>query len=229
MRVDAELEAWRREWRSGGIASSDLARKVRRHSAYRRLMLFTEVLVTISMGGGVLLWALQSPQADVIVLAIAVWFFLSAAWTFGVKNRKDCWTPAAMTTAAFLDISIRRCQAVIRTSTFAVLLYTSEMLFCLGWIYNRKSHEAHLAFRAFLTSPLLFAVSICTVAFLAAIVWYRRRKQNELACLLQLRLNDMGDAVAPHDMQSTAMFEVPLASRVLSRFGFKRRKRFRRV
>lgn len=229
MRMDAELEAWRREWRSGGIALPDLARKVRRQSAYMRLMLFTEVLVTITMGGGALLWALQSLQADVVVLAIAVWFFLGAAWTFGVKNRKDCWRPAAMTTAAFFDISIRRCQAAIRTSTFAALLYTCEILFCLGWIYNRKSHEAHLALRAFLTSPLLFAVSICTVVFLAAIVWYRRRRQNELVCLLQLRLANMADTIAPHEMQSTAMFEVPLESRVLLRFGFKRRKRFGRV
>src|SRR5579875_1971774 len=85
-------------------------------------------------------------------------------WMFGVKNRRDCWTPAAMTTTAFLDISIRRCQAAIRSSAFAVLLYACEILFCLGWIYDRKSHEAYLRLGTFLTSPLLLAVSICTVA-----------------------------------------------------------------
>jgi hypothetical protein len=187
MSMDTELEAWRREWVSGGADLPDLPLKVRRQSAFMRLMLVADVLVTVIIGGGVIFLALRSPQTDLVVLAIAVWFFLGVAWTFGVKNRKGCWTPAAMTTTAFLDISIRRCRAAIKTSTFGVLLYACEMLFCLGWIYHRKSHEAHRGLGAFLTSPLLVVVSICTVGFIVAMVWYRRRKQNELACLLELQ------------------------------------------
>lgn len=227
MSMDTELETWRREWRSEATAVPDLASKVRHQSMYMRLLLSTEVLITVAIGGCAIAWAIRSSQADVVVLAIAVWIFCGAAWAFGLRNRRNCWTPAAMTTSAFLDVSIRRSQSAITASTFGLLLYSCEMVFCLGWIYHRKSHEMHTELSAFLTSQLLLAVSIGTVAFLAAIAWYRRRKRNELAYLLQLKRADWGDGIAAVEVRGIS--KAPWATRTLSYLRFRRRRRLGKV
>ena len=184
MSLDAELDTWRREWQSEKSAVPDLAAKVRRHSRFMRIMLAADVLVTVVIGGGTIVWAVRSSEPDVIVLAGATWLFLAIAWAFAWINRRGCWAPAALNASAFLDLSIRRCRGGIAASRFGAILYCSELLFCLMWIYRRK-HA--LSPGEFLTSPSVAVVWIFTVAFVVLLLWYRRRKQAELAYLLELQ------------------------------------------
>jgi len=122
MSVDTELDTWRREWQSEKAAVPDLAAKVRRHSRFMRAMLAGDVLVTVVIGGGIIVWA---SEADVTVLAGATWLFLAIAWVFGTLNRKGCWAPAALNASAFLDLSIRRCRRGIQASRFGAILSMS--------------------------------------------------------------------------------------------------------
>ena len=75
-----------------------------------RLMLAAEVLVTVGMGRGYTMWAVMEPRTEIVVLAGAVWFFLAVAWMFAGVNRRGTWSPAAVSTAKFVDLSIRRCH-----------------------------------------------------------------------------------------------------------------------
>jgi len=184
MSLDAELDTWRREWQSEKSAVPDLAAKVRRHSRFMRIMLAADVLVTVVIGGGTIVWAVRSSETDVMVLAGATWFFLAIAWVFGTINLKGCWAPAALNASAFLDLSIRRCRHSIATSRLGAILYCSELLFCLMWIYR---HKHAVSPEEFLTSPSVAVVWIFTAGFAVLLFWYQRRKQAELAYLLKLQ------------------------------------------
>jgi hypothetical protein len=186
MSVDAELDAWRREWQSERRELPDLSVRVRRHSRFMKAMLASETAVTVVIGGGAVGWAVRTAETDVIVLAGAVWLFLAAAWIFAFKSRKGCWAPAAQSASAYLDISIRRCRGSMAASIFGTVLYFCEIFFCLIWIYRRTSSSTGLSPYAFLTSPIIIGVWACTVVFVVAMIWYRRRKRVELDYLLEL-------------------------------------------
>ena len=62
MNIDQELEAWREQWTAQPTGSRDLTARVRRQSRFMRLMLLTEALVTVVMGGGTIWRAAASRQ-----------------------------------------------------------------------------------------------------------------------------------------------------------------------
>jgi len=176
MSLDAELEVWRREWQSETSVPADLRRKVERHTRFMRLMLAAELLVSAVMGGGTTALAIRSPRVDMVVLAVAVWTFIAAAWTFALRSRRGLWAPAALNHAAFVDLSIRRCRASLAATVFGFWLYGCEMVFCLAWIYHRSG----------LSSGLLLFVGVFTIAFAGFMLRYRRRKRMELEYLARL-------------------------------------------
>ena len=180
MMVDHELQAWREEWTGQPAGSPDLAARVRRQSRFMRLMLLAEVLVTVLLGGGAIWLAATKRQLDVAVLAGATWVFLAVAWGFGVWNRRGAWRPLALTSSAYLEISILRCRSAIRAVIFGMMLFVVEVLFCLAWIYNRVGGAS------FLYSTRMMAVGVATVVFFVGCLLYRARKKGELGRLLQL-------------------------------------------
>jgi hypothetical protein len=180
MTIDNELQAWREEWKAQPADFPDLARRVKRQSRFMRLMLLTEVLITVVLGGGTIWLAASMRQVDVAVLAWATWIFLAVAWGFGAWNRRGAWRPVSLTSSAYLEISIRRCRSAMRAVIFGMVLFVVEMLFCLAWIYHRTGGAS------FLYSTAMMAVGVATVAFFVGSLVYRARKQGELARLLQL-------------------------------------------
>jgi hypothetical protein len=120
-----------------------------------------------------------------LVLAAATWSFIAVAWAFRVTNMRGLWSPSAMNTAAFVDLSVRRCRAQLAATLFGAGLFVCEMAFCLGWIYQ------HVAARPPLL-PWLFGswfnrvVWLFSPAFFVFLAWYRRKKGAELAWLLNL-------------------------------------------
>jgi hypothetical protein len=228
MSVDAELEAWRREWQSEAPVLPDLAATVQRQSWRMRLMLYADVLVTVVIGGGVTAWAARSPQPDMIVLAAAVWIFVGCAWLFARTNRKDCWAPAALTTAAFLDLSIRRCRASVAAAAFGTVLYFVELVFCLGWVYHHKAQRAPFSISEFLSSGTLVVIYVCTLAFVALVIRYRRMKRSELAGFLTLQHGESAGSVVREAIKSSLAADRPTAS-WFSHLRFGRRKGYRKT
>lgn len=186
MNPDTELETWRKQWQEDRREPPDLADAVHRGTRFLRAMLVAEIPVTVVIGGAMTLCALRSSDSDVAALAGATLVFLVAAWTFGIWNRKGCWAPVGYDHAAFVRLSIRRCQRALTALTFSCLLYIVELLFCLSWIYRRLAMRSSLTPMDFLTSRAIVVVLILSVTLGAIALWFRRKKRQELANLLAM-------------------------------------------
>lgn len=191
MSPDNELDLWRRQWQSENAIPFNLRRRVERQSRLMRIALLADILVTIVIGGGSIAWALRSPQPDIAALAAATWLFLAAAWFFRFRISRGNWSPAAVDTASFIDLSIRRCRASLAAARFGAVLYAVQLAFCLGWIYHHAPQPKRpLLAWLFFGSLSIDIVWVATLAFFAGLIWHRRRKRAELAYLLELRNYD---------------------------------------
>jgi len=176
MKPDMELDLWRTDWQSFSESPvvDDLRARVARQSRYLRWMLLGDILVTVVIGGGSIVLAALYPEPAYILLAAATWLFIAIAWIFGITNRRNAWSPAAGTTSAFLDLSIRRCRASLRTVIFGAVLYVCEMAFCLTWIFSQTGT---------ISFTTVLVVAICTIVFFAYLIWYKTRKRRDLTYL----------------------------------------------
>ena len=186
MSLDTELDVWRREWQSETAVPTDLRRRVERQTRWMRIGLAADIAVTVLIGGGVLALTLRSPQPDMPVLAAATWTFIALAWAFRLTVHRGIWSPAAMDTAAFVDLLIRRCRVQLAATLFGAGLFACEITFCMAWVHRHSAPRVPLLAWLF-GSVFNGMVWVVTVAFLGFMVWYRRRKRAELAWLVSLR------------------------------------------
>jgi hypothetical protein len=186
MNLDSELETWRREWQSEAAIAPDLRRQVERQSRWLRMGIAADILVTIVIGGGVLGLAVRSPQPDMLLLAAATWSFIAAAWAFRLTITRGLWSPAAIDTAAFIDLSIRRCRAQLKAMVFGAGLFLCEIVFCMGWIYRHSAQRGPLPAWLF-GSISHWVIGLFSAVFFVFLARYRRKKRAELAWLIGLR------------------------------------------
>jgi len=193
MSLDAELETWRREWQSEAAVPADLRRRVERQSRWLKIGIAGDILVTVAIGGGVIALAARSPQPDMLLLVAATWSFIAVAWAFRLVVSRGLWSPTAIDTAAFVDLSIRRCRAQLKAAVFGAGLFVVEMAFCLGWIYRHSAPRVPLLGWLF-GSVFNGLIWLFSLAFFVCLVWYRRKKRAELAWLAGL--SDPSDSFA---------------------------------
>jgi hypothetical protein len=141
------------------------------------------ILVTIGIGGAVIARerALASP-ADV-VLAIEVWAFIIVAWTGSLWLARGTWRPLAETTAAFIDISVRRCRSNLRAASFAAWLYVWQLSFVVLW----RLFGSGVELTVLLTSwPVILLGWVGVPAFFVSRAWFIRTQRKHLDRLLEL-------------------------------------------
>ncbi|MGA2741471.1 MAG: hypothetical protein ABSG65_29055 [Bryobacteraceae bacterium] len=186
MDMDTELETWRRQWQAETSVPDDLRRRVERQSRWLKAGLAADILVTVAIGGGVIALAARAPRPDMLLLAAATWSFIAAAWAFRLTITRGLWSPTAIDTAAFVDLSIRRCRAQLAATLFGAGLFVCEMAFCLGWIYRHSAPHAPLL--RWLFGSFTGGIGwLCSLTFFVFLLWYRRKKRAEMAWLLSLR------------------------------------------
>ena len=184
--LDLELEQWQRQWHAQEAVPPDLATTVETGTRRMRQGLIAEIGVTIVMGGAAIGWAFASQRADVMVLAIAVWIFIAMAWVASLLLRRGAWQPVTATTAAFVEISILRCQRSLQAIAIQAILYVLILTFDLVWLYFYRGESS---VSEFLMRPAtLFFLCLVTPVLAAAALWYRRRLQRELTSLRSVRL-----------------------------------------
>jgi len=187
MNVDSELEVWRQQWQSDDSVPLGLRRKVERQSRFMKIGLMMDILVTVIIGGATIVWAVWSPRPENVLLAVATWEFIATAWAFSLVVNRGNWSPSAQDTAAFVDLSVRRCRSRLASVWFAAGLFLFQMVFVLGWVYrNSPAHRQPLSTWIFFGSIPIDIIWLCTLGFFVFLVWYWRRKQAELAYLLGL-------------------------------------------
>ncbi len=203
MNTDTELELWRQEWQSDSAVPANLRLKVERQSLWMRIGLAADILVTVVIGGGVIFFELRSPESDMGVLAGATWLFLLTAWVFAIRVNRDNWSPSALNTNAFLDLSVRRCRSRLVVVRFAAVLFVCEVVFCLGWIYRHTAEPRKpLASWLWFGSTAVDLYWVMTPLFFGFLFWYRRKKRAELAYLHRLS-SDFGGATGEPDSKLT--------------------------
>jgi hypothetical protein len=189
MNTDAELAGWRRQWaaqpdaRNNAYLAEDLKRRVTRDSRLMKIGLIAPILVTIGIGGAFIARALTSASPADVVLVAEVWLFILVTWAGCLWLARGTWRPLAETTAAFVDLSIRRCRSNLRGATFGAWLYIGQLVFMLLWTFYSTSIELTDLLTAW---PVVLLGWLGLPVFFALRSWFVRGQRGELARLLEL-------------------------------------------
>lgn len=190
MNTDAELAMWRRQWsaqpaaRNDAHFADDLKRRVTRESRLMKIGLIAPTLVTLGIGGGFTALALTSAAPVNVVLVAEVWFFIVMAWAGSLWLARGTWRPFAETTAAFVDLTIRRCRSNIRAASFGAWLYAGQLSFMLLWMLYSTPIELTVLLTAW---PVILIGWVGLPAFLAWRSWFARRQRATLDRFLELQ------------------------------------------
>jgi hypothetical protein len=185
MKTDLELDGWRSQWQRQPVCGAqELKESVLRETRRAKLGLLAPVAVTVVIGGWAILQAWLSPVPSATVLAVGVWSYIAIAWAGSLWIARGTWRPHAETTAAFLALAIRRCESALRAVPFAIALYVFELAF----MFLFALRTGHASAGELLRSPSMILIGwLGGPIFVAAALWYARRKRLERDCLLDLR------------------------------------------
>jgi hypothetical protein len=187
MNSDTELARWRRQWQAGARndldAADALKRRATRDSRLQTIGLIAPILVTIGIGGGAIALALTSASPADVSFAAETWVFILMTWAGSLWIARGTWRPLAETTAAFIDISIRRSRSNLRAASFGAWLYVCQLLFVVLW----KLFSSGSGLTALLTSwPVILLGWVGVPVFFASRSWFMRVQRAELDRLLEL-------------------------------------------
>jgi hypothetical protein len=190
MNTDVELESWRRQWQSAAEpavradAIEQLRRRVLRETRRLKLNLIWPILVTVVIGGAMIWRALRSEQFLDVMLAVETWIFIAVIWAGSLWIARGTWRPLADTTAAFVDLSIRRREANLRGALFGACLFVFQVAFTV--LAVAATSPAGIV--AVLTSSFVVVTVWFGVPFaLAAFYWFRRRQRPDLERLREVK------------------------------------------
>jgi hypothetical protein len=191
MSTDTELESWRTQWQSsGGDAKSaravaELRLRTLRQSRLQRIGLIAPVLVTVFVGGGMVLGALASDQLIDFALAVECWLFIGVAWAGSMWIARGTWKPLGETTADFLQLSIRRCEANIRGAVFGVALYIGQLIAVLT-VSGQFGSSPEVIESVTRDYRVVGAFLLGLIAMSLWSLWFAARQRKRLAGLRQL-------------------------------------------
>jgi hypothetical protein len=182
---DNELAGWQREWRGQAlpsISAEELARTVRRGNRHALVGTLGAALLTVVALAPLVRRAVDG-TIDVQFLTGIV-AFVVLVWASALWLARGTWRPRDETTAAFLEVSIRRCRAALLGVPVAVVLYFAELVYVLVSMHRIEGAD----FGALLRSPQLIAVGwIGGPLYLAGQLWYGSRQRERLARLRALQ------------------------------------------
>jgi len=183
---DVELETWRRLWRSRSdpLSVADLKRRVDRQTRWMMVWMIAPVLVSIVLGGSVLLYARQSHSLAGFVLAFGVWALIASAWASCMTVAAGTWRPSSEATAAFLDLAVRRCESALRGGLWGMGIYVTLLVFVLVW---QLAFSPMSWLRVVTSWPVILLGWLGVPVVVGGTLWYRSVKQAELACLQRVR------------------------------------------
>jgi hypothetical protein len=190
MSSDGELESWRRQWQGGASSAVDadaverLRRRVVRETRWIKVSLIAPILVTIGVGGAMTLRALRTEQHIDVVFAVETWIFIVVTWVGCLWLARGTWRPLADTTAAFVDVSIRRREANFRAVIFGVCLYAAQLVFVVLALGATSSAGV----LPLLTSSFTIgAGAIGVLGGLGFLYWFGPRQRPDLERLRELK------------------------------------------
>jgi hypothetical protein len=128
----------------------------------------------------------SSGRATDILLAIESWIFIAVVWVSSLWIARGTWRPLGQTTAAYVELAIRRCQSNIRASRLGMWTYGAQLVTVCFIASVMAESSARLV--SLLTSwPVILIGWIGLPTYIAWMTWFQRKKRTELARLLELK------------------------------------------
>lgn len=176
--TDHELQAWQREWREQPLAAAsvaDLAASVRRGTALARGWTIAAAVLTAISVLPLLLRAVRGEAEGRFAAGILV--FVALIWVCTLWLARGTWRPRDESTAAFLDVAIRRCRAALWGAPVGIVLYVAEILYVLfslerieGADWTTQLRSPAMVVVAFVVGPL----------YIGGQAWYSLRQRRQL-------------------------------------------------
>lgn len=189
MSVDGEMEGWRRQWQGGAkpVVDADaierLRRGVVRETFWSKWGLIFPIFATLWSGATIVMPALRSGRALVVLLGVESVVFIVVVWVVAFWLGRGTWRPLADTTAAFIDISIRRREAYIRGAIAGACLYVAQFaLLVLVFGLSPAGFGAVLV-----SAPVMGLGWIGIPVVFAGLYWFGRRQWSDLERLRELK------------------------------------------
>jgi hypothetical protein len=200
--VDQELKDWQAAWQAPAENTwhappfdirSHAARTGRRLTVrYAAGCLWALALLAFSA-----VYALQHPTLQWLLWAAAVWIATLAAVGFMIWNGRGLWTAADRSTAAYVELSRKRCLAELRMIRFGYMLLWAELAVVIPWLlWNFFSKRGLPGFDPVAHLTGFAALLVLTVGYLVWFTIYRRRKLRELAVLADFERSVTDDDIA---------------------------------
>lgn len=196
MSVDGEMEGWRRQWQGGATptvaadAIERLRRSVARETFWSKWGLVFPILATVWSGATVVMPALRSGRPLGVLLGVETLVFIVVVWSVALWLGRGTWRPLAHTTAAFIDVSIRRREAYIRGAIAGACLYVVQFAFLVILL----GLESPMGIEGALSSPPAKIIGwVGMPVVFAGLYWFGRRQRADLTRLRELRRQLQGD------------------------------------
>lgn len=196
MNTLAQMGDLRRQWQNQQGTPVDtglLQRQAEAESrAHRRAIVIAAVLTALILAA-VFVRAMVTGLPEAWFGAIWTLLFSGAAWPIWLWMSRGTWQPHDTSTASYLDISIRRCRAVLMGAPTSILLYVAGLA---GALILRHQLVGD-AWGDLLSSPSTVVAGWLGVPLYAlASLRYAHRKRQRLAMLLALQ-RQLGDEPLP--------------------------------
>src|SRR5262245_34158490 len=185
---DDDWEVWRRQWQGQPDEVVDLIRRVERETVQMRmgnLALLAPVLVASVFSVFVLvvrsIWG--------IFFAAGLWLIMGLAGRFLKRAQQGVWTPAAETTTAYLELSIKRCGRPLQDFRGSLWFSGFMTVFVLVGVYGLLHGLGVL--RNAVAYWIVAASFLWTIAGMGFVMFVlhqsAKRRQSELDYLLDLQ------------------------------------------
>lgn len=185
MNPDSEMAAWQAGWFAqekdgAALPRFDLRRAVERKRRRMMLVLCGQLAVGAAMLAFSAWFVSVHPSLEWGLWAAVIWAMTFFAVGFAIWNPAGTWKTLQQSSAAFLDLSRRRCAAELRATRVGRWFLAMQLAIVavwLGWDFVRHS----LTLRHY-----LFAMG-ATIALAAVyLVWFAARERRTLGELKQL-------------------------------------------
>ena len=183
---DDELDLWRKQWRGQPAVVMDLIRRVERETVQMRTGWVT-LLVPSAVATVATVLVAMKPNTGGVLFVAGLWLFIGITAWLAKRNLRGVWTPAAETTAAYIELSIERCRRVKRGYLVGRTLGFFITAFVLFGVYEGLSAGGALKTTAsYWILAATFLWTICVVEFA---MFLQRRKVRKMQVELDYLLN----------------------------------------
>lgn len=176
--LDHELQAWQREWREQPLAAAsvaDLAASVHRGTVLARGWTIAAAVLTLGSVFPLILRAARGATDGRFVAGLLL--FVALIWVSTLWLARGTWRPRDESTAAFLDVAIRRCRAAMWGAPVGIVLYVTEIAYVLVSLHRIEGGD----WASQLRSPGLIVVAfVVGPLYIGGQTWYSLRQRGQL-------------------------------------------------